>query len=465
MKQNPALPVREREGETLELKSRAALAEPETIARGAVAMLNAKGGDIWLGIKAAPGENELEPIPEADAERERRSLQDHLLDTIEPTPTGQEITVTTESVDRGPHGGDGRVLRVELEPNDGHRPYAFRRRGGRHFVRRVGDRTVPMSRDELRELFSQTAAEAASPGAAAEQLRAEAKEVAEKRADRFWLGLEPASPGDLDLRALKRTDLLEEPALSGTARDSYNFSAAAYHGRPRIGQAGGQTGMTVGGDALQLRVLRSGGLRFEAALAETFRVGRVPFVAEERLLSPEALLGYPVSVFRLAGTLLDEHSLWRHAPQGDWWGTLAISGLRGWGLFPGDLANWQSYRYQGRRFDDDYLLLQDLLRFTQEDLGERPEDCAMRLVERIYDAFEIEILPTLVGAALGHARLPVIERDGYSRWVSLDLGGGVRRPARLRRDNLRPRRFEWETDEGSLIPADGRWVHGWKFTD
>jgi hypothetical protein len=458
MKLNPALPIRQREGETLELKSRAALTEPETIARGAVAMLNARGGSIWIGMREAPGENELDPMPQVDAERAKRRLQDHLLDTIEPTPTGKEITVTTEPVD---YGDDRRVLRVELVPVPGRQPYAFHRRGGRHFVRRVGDRTVPMSRDELRELFSQAPAEAATPGTAAERLLAEAKALSQKRSDRFWLGLEPASPGDLNLRILKQTDLLADPTLSGTPRGSYNFTAAAYQGTPRSGQ----TGMTVGGDALQLRVLRSGGLRFEAALAETFWVGRVPFVDEERLLSPEALLGYPVSVFRLAGTLLDEHSLWRHAPQGDWWGTLAISGLRGWGLFPGDLAMWQSYRYQGRRFDDEYLLLQDLLRFTQEDLSERPEDSAMRLVERIYDAFEIEILPTLVGAALGHARLPGIERAGYSRWVSLDLGGGVRKPARLRRDNLRPRRFEWETEDGSLIPADGRWVHGWKFTD
>jgi hypothetical protein len=463
MKQSPALPIRQREGETLELKSRAALTEPEIIARGAVAMLNARGGNIWIGIKEAPGENKLEPIPDADAERERRSLQDHLLDTIEPTPTGKEIRVTAELVEGGAHGGDGRVLRVELEPNDGRRPYAFHRRGGRHFVRRVGDRTVPMSRDELRELFSQTPAEAASPGATAERLLAEAKALVEKRADRFWLGLEPASPGELDLRALLETDLLAEPTLSATPRGSYNFTAAAYYGKPRRERASGQTGLTVGGDALKLRVLTSGGLRFDAALAESFWVGRVPFVDAERLLSPEALLGYPVSVFRLVGALLEEHSLWRQAPQGDWWGALAISGLQGWGLLPGNLAMWPSYRYQGRRFDEEHLVLQDPLRFSPEDLRERPEDCAMRLVERIYDAFEIDLLPTLSGAALGHAGLPPLEADGYSRWVTLDLGGGIRRRARLRIDNLRPRRFEWETEDGHLIPANGRWVHGWRY--
>ena len=461
MKQSPALPIREREGEALELKSRAALDEPETIARGAVAMLNARGGSIWVGIKEAPGENELDPIP--DAERAGHRLLDRLLDTIEPTPTGEEVRVTAVTVEGGPHGSGGRVLRVDVVPTRERRPYAFHRRGGRHFVRRVGDRTVPMSRDELRKLFGQPLAEAAGPGAAAMRLLAESKALVEKRADRFWLGLEPASPGDLDLRALNRTDLLADQTLSGTPRGTFDFTAAAYHGQPRIERVGGQTGLTSGGEVLELRVLGSGGVRFEAALAETFWVGRVPFVDAERLLSPEALLGYPVSVLRLARTLLAEHSLWRKPPQGDWWGALAISGLRGWGLLPGDLAMWPSCRYQGRRFDAEHLVLQDPLRFTQEDLRERPEDCAMRLVERIYDAFEIDLLPTLSGAALGHAGLPPLEADGYSRWVALDLGGGVRKRARLRVDNLRPRRFEWETEDGHLIPVEGRWVHGWRY--
>jgi predicted AAA+ superfamily ATPase len=39
----------------------------------------------------------------------------------------------------------------------------------------------------------------------------------------------------------------------------------------------------------------------------------------------------------------------------------------------------------------------------------------------------------------------------------------LRAAARLRVDNLRPRRFEWETEDGHLVPVEGRWVHGWRY--
>ncbi len=462
---HPSLPVRRPESETLELKSLDVLADPETIARAAVAMLNASGGSIWIGIKEAPREspsgNEIQPLAAADAERQRRRLQDHLLDVIEPTPTGPELGVTTEPVEAEPSGSSGRVLQVRVTPAPGRRPYAFLRHMGRHFVRRVGDRTVPMSRDELREAFGQAGARGPETGVAAERLLAEARDLIARHRDRFWLGLEPASPGDLDLRKLRETELLEDPTASGTLRNSYNFTAAAYHGGPRLGHAGNRTTLETGSDSLALNVFGSGGLQFRAALAETFRSGQVPFVNAERLLSPEALLGYPVSVFRLAGTLLGEDTLWRHRPGSDWMAALAISDLHGWGLLPGDLPIWPRYGNRGRRFVDEHLLLQDALRFTEDDLRQRPESCAMRLVERIYDAFEIDLLPTLHGAALVDQVLPAVGQDGYSRWVSIELHGGVRQPARLRRDNLRPSRYEWETRDGSLIPADGRWVLGW----
>lgn len=102
------------------------------------------------------------------------------------------------------------------------------------------------------------------------------------------------------------------------------------------------------------------------------------------------------------------------------------------------------------------------MRFDQDDLRQRPEETARRLVERIYDASGIDLLPSASAASLGHPALPPLGPDGRSRWVRLDLGGGTLKPARLRIDNLRPNRFEWETEEGDLIPADGRWVHGWQ---
>lgn len=459
-----SLPTAQPEGERLELKSLAALTEPDKIAREAVAMLNSKGGEVWIGIKEGQGRNEVEAMPQAEAARARQRLQDHLLDVIEPTPVAEEVTVTDEPIGTG-RAEHGRVLRVALKPGPGRGPYALYRRGGRYFLRRFGDRNVPMSRDEIGRAFN-PARSAAATEAARAMLQAELEALIERSTARLWLGIEPEHAGDLNLRELRKTELLTEPTLSRTPRGSYNFTTATYRGAAKLRKSEAGTAVMIGDDVISLRVLASGGVRFEAALEEIFWVGRVPFVDAERLLSPEALLGYLISVTRLVGRLLEEARLWHRPhrpPHGGFWAALGITGLQGWGLLPGNLAAWPSYRYQISRFQEKDLLLEEPLRFSQDDLRERPDECGMRLIERIYDGFEIDLLPSIAAAALGHAGLPVVGEDGHSRWVSLDLGGGIRKVARLRRDNLRPSRFEWVTRDGDLIPASGRWVHGWSY--
>jgi len=457
---NPELPISKRENETLELKSAAALRAPETIARGAVAMLNSEGGDVWIGFNEGKSTNEVEAISLTESERERRRLQDYLLDVIEPTPVEGEVSVTTLPLGNGSEEM-GQVLRVTMKPIPERRPYAFRRHGGRYFVRRVGDRIVPMSREDIGSHFRRMPI-STTPDEARKELQREIQALIAGPPDRFWLGIEPGAGAELKLGELRETELLTDPTVSGAPRGSFNFTAAAYRGAARIIKPGGKAALTIGDEVLSLRVFRNGGVRFEAALEEIFWVGRVPFVNAERLLSPEALLGYLISVPRLVGTLLRDTALWNHLPQGDLWAALGITGLRGWGLLPGDLAEWPQYRYQIRRFQDNDL--QESLRFTQDDLRERPDECGMRLVERVYHAFEIDRMPSIDGAAPGHAGLPALGRDGYSRWVRLDLGG-VRKVARLRRDNLGDNRLEWETQDGDQIPADGRWIHGWSYVE
>jgi|SRR5580693_6393702 hypothetical protein len=455
-----ALPLAAKEGETLELKSVAALAEPETIARGAVALLNTRGGEVWVGIREGENENQVEEIPAAEVERQRKRLQDYLLDVIEPVPAAGEVSVTTVPVG-GPADRGGGVLRVTVKARHAEGPYAVRRRGARLFVRRVADRTVVMSREEIVRAMHPGAIPRASPGSdqATEILQREMKALTQQLPGRFWIGLEPAAGGDLRLRDVRATDLLADPTRSGTPRGSFNFTAAGYRKAPRVEQ-----GVLMVGDAgLSLRICRSGGVRFEAILAEHFWAGQVPYVDAPRLLSPEALLGYTLSVVRLMGKLLRETSLWRRMPEGDVWAALAMTGLAGWGLLPGDLIEWPSYRYQISRYQEKDLLLPEPLRFTHDDLLEHPDDCGLRLVERVYDAFEIDQLPSPTGAGLGHAGLPELRADGYSSWVILDLGGSVRKAARLRADPQRPERYEWETQEGDLIPADRRWVQGWRY--
>lgn len=386
---SPALPLAEPESERLELKSREVLREPEKVAREAVAMLNSKGGEIWIGIGEGGDRREIEPIP--DAERERRRLQDRLLDVIEPRPTSNEIAVAVEGKEAG-----GPVLLVTVEPQQGRGPYALlRSQGGRYYLRRFGDRIVPMSREEI------FGASRAGPGSetreAVKILRAALDGFLEQRKDGLWLRLEPEGPGELSFSHLADSGLLTDPTLTGTPRSSYNFTVAAYHGGACLEQG---RALRVGDDDLSLRLFRTGGLELTVALGSLW-VGNVPFVEEERLLSPEALLGYPISVLRLASKLFQGGSLWDKAPSGGLWATLAVLGLQGWGLLPGGLAQWPSRRHQLQRFDAPDFLMDEPLFFSREDVLERPDECGRRIIRRLYEGFNIlRDLPSIRSAFL-----------------------------------------------------------------
>ncbi|MGH7341693.1 MAG: AlbA family DNA-binding domain-containing protein, partial [Candidatus Rokuibacteriota bacterium] len=131
-----------------EFKSARSLAEPETIAREVVGMLNAEGGRIWIGIEDDKEGAAAAVEPVADAEREKGRLLDYLVETLDPTPTSAEVTIDVRSL-----GKDDRGLleiRVQPPPKDSPRlPVAFLKRGGRHYLRRIDARNHPMSRDEI----------------------------------------------------------------------------------------------------------------------------------------------------------------------------------------------------------------------------------------------------------------------------------------------------------------------------
>ena len=370
------LPLSEPEGERLELKSKDVLREPEKVAREAVAMLNSHGGEIWIGIREAGSHHEIEPI--ADAEGERRRLQNHLVDVIEPRLTSKEIAVAIEGKDEG-----GPVLLVTVEPQGGRGPYALlRSNGARYFLRRLGDRIVPMSREEILA-GSRTARKEDRPGAVT-ILREDLSRLRENRKGGLWLRLEPERAGDLSFSRLDESGLLTDPTLTGTPRSSYNYTATSYHGRARL--AVHEKALQVGDDELSLRLFRSGGLAFAATLGSLW-AGRVPFVEAERLLSPEALLGYTISVFRLASTILEDRSLWDELPSGGLWTMLAVLGLEGWQLLPGSLAEWSSRRHQVQTFS--YADFSEELFFPREEVLERPDDCGLRIIRLLYAEFGI----------------------------------------------------------------------------
>jgi predicted HTH transcriptional regulator len=135
------------EDERLELKSAEVLAkDPESVARGVVGMLNAKGGEIWIGVDE---ENERPAAinPVTEPEQARRRLWDYLVETMDPAPLPGEVVIDLESIQQ-----DRAVLIVRIQPpaeSSPRLPFAFRKKGGWHFVRRIGARNHPMTREEI----------------------------------------------------------------------------------------------------------------------------------------------------------------------------------------------------------------------------------------------------------------------------------------------------------------------------
>lgn len=355
------IPLGKKEDHRLELKGVDALKDPEKIAREVVAMLNAEGGEIWVGLREDAGRAvAVEPV--AAPEIEERRLLDFLVDTIEPAASGGEVSI--RSVDEG----DGVVLRIVVSPDQARKPYAFLRKGGRHFVIRVGDRIRPMARDEIFTRGPERTREALQ--------RAEAKVLEDRNSvltagtKLLWLRMEPAAPVSLDIQNPLYEELLQDPRKTQNRLSGWNFSKFQY--RPRVRK---DKLVTDPEDLLAVEIRRDGGLLFSAPLESLYWKG------EQNQIWPPVLLEYVVSAFRIARSIYEGQLQPRDTVVTD----LVISGLKGWQLSPGIPGRWQS---RSRVFSEaeDFALVQPLAFFFEEVEAE-PDRCGYRLIERIYEAF------------------------------------------------------------------------------
>ena len=82
---NDPIPLGQPEGERLEFKGRDVLRHLSNVSREVVAMLNASGGDIWIGLVEEQGRAVRVEAIENPA-REINRLRDHFSDAIEPSP-------------------------------------------------------------------------------------------------------------------------------------------------------------------------------------------------------------------------------------------------------------------------------------------------------------------------------------------------------------------------------------------
>lgn len=363
------IPLGAKESLHLEFKGREALKKPEAIAREVVALLNAEGGTVWVGLRDE-GDRAVavEPIP--DAERERRRLRDFLVDTIEPSPAGEELVVDVVDAETGA------VLQIRACPREDRRPYAHLKEGGRWFVVRIGDRNRPMARDEIFAGVESRPAKS-DEEQAARRLFKDREALLESREEVVWLGIQPVRNLDLDLQEPRLGDVLRNPGLSGNRRSGYHFIWPDQNPSLKMDR------LVSNKDQKSAEVWRHGGLRFQIPLKELFWPARGD-------LWPPALLEYPIAAFRMAGAIYREIRRENLRSTDVILADLAMIGARGTRLRAGSQANhW--YGMKPQEFDgaDDFLAGQPF-RFSAQTLVEHPDLCGFRMIERIYEAYGLK---------------------------------------------------------------------------
>ena len=402
-------PLGRREDLHLELKGRDSLRQPESIAREVVALLNADGGDVWVGIREAGGVGvQVEGL--ADPEGEKDRLRDSLVGLLEPQPTSDEVRIEVI-------GGSEKVLRICTEPRPERRPYSLRRGGRLEFPIRFEDRLRPMTRSEIAETFGSarsrgSAGVAPAPSAEEQALRQDQQEALKSDQPTFWVGMEPSEGARrLDLDRLMASGLLEDPTLSGNRWKGINFRLAlqgtlfvAEPAAPRVVSQLHRSWLTVGRDTpFELSIGETGGLRSTLRLDEhpfSFppEPERSPFpeLRGAQVLNPKALLEYPASLFRLLRAL-GEQGLLSGGP-GELAAAVVLANVEGWYIRPGpDHPAWEypiglhplppALQRRPSPFTDGRSFVGPVLQVSERDLLTSPDSCAVRIMTQVFAAF------------------------------------------------------------------------------
>lgn len=366
-------PLGQKEGQRLEFKGRDILRRDrknrnnrEKIGREVVGMLNAVGGEIWIGVAEEGGiARRFEPIE--DAETERRALRDYLVDSIEP-PISSEVEVEIVTTTEGEE-----VLRLRARPDEARKPYALLRKTLRDFVIRVDERLRPMGRDEVLRPPKKTQDALQK---AMDRVQKAREQVERFPNGTFWLHFEPVEKLSIEVQDPIFKDLVLDPALTDNRRTGSHFARASdgpdlVKEGVRWGGRDHKTGLVF----QEVTVKRSGTLSFRVAL-DFFHLQREP-----NQLWPGMLVEYPTSAFRIARYIYRK------------WGAstrnvieCALLDIEGWGLRSGDPA---SFRFRYLRFYEEArdLVWEEPLVFTKDEILGEPDRCGFRLVRRIYEAF------------------------------------------------------------------------------
>lgn len=389
---NESLPLGQPESEHLEFKSKDALRRLPSISREVVAMLNARGGEIWIGLGEDQGRAiRIESVEQPSREISR--LRDHLTDSVEPPLTSEEFEIAAIPVN-----DEGQVLRIRVRPQAKRRPYALCEGTARHFVKRVQDRVRLMSSEEIRSEMSGAKPVRDQDERTALEALVKARNEYQNR-NVFWLRIQPIGNSQLRLNEQGYRNYFTDHRKTGNRVSGWNFvnPYLAFNPTPKEIRYGHE------GETF-VRILRDGAIEF------TMPTGNLYWKStgwagdtQTNEIWPYALLEFPASVFRLAGTIYREHGFQTEEVLSD----LAVFGLSGWTLRPYSPVSFGYKLAKPRQFTGKEIIA-GAHKFPRKQVEEEPDRCAFRLVQRIYeelDYFEEE-MPSEFDRESGRLVLP-----------------------------------------------------------
>lgn len=386
------IPVGMREGPSLEFKAAEAADQPLQIAREVVGMLNAEGGEIWIGMKEDPdGKGVAEGLN--DAEGVRRRILDCLVETIEPSVDESEILI------KEVHS----LLCIYVTPEDSHRPYALVRGAQREFPKRIADRLRPMTREELFQQIKSASTSSEEARFRLEQRREELLQQVHPSEGALWIRIEPEAALDLTLELANRDvdtpgnliGFLINPALSGNRETGWTCIMPygdISHRKERL--ICGEEGY------LETSIYHTGGVEFFAPLASLHWKG------SEKEIWPLTLLELPASLFRLTAALLREHSSFKGISHLQ--SEIGMFGLKGWKLRIGSPSSYLYRKGLPVTFEEQDLIMTKPLRFTREEIMNQPDRCTFSHIKLIYSRFGLseDAVPAEYDRDLNQLRLP-----------------------------------------------------------
>ena len=368
------VPIGRREGLKLEFKSVGSLDRPLSIAREVVAMLNAEGGKVWIGLSETDGiATREENVPDAGKQKDR--LWNVFLEKIDPEPR-EDVLIEVVS-----GSGGVSLLCIDVRRDEKRGPYALRGES-LLFLRRVDHRVRAMTREEILGKEPSTLDEATR----ALGLRRDA--ILALPDDRFWLAFQPSPPGALDASALKVRvrDLLSDPTRAGNRRSGWNYGLPSSRDLRLEGNAAAGTRVAREDvDGGKVAIAGDGCVEFEIPLSFLENDQKLDR-RETRELHPLALLEYVVSATRLVRALrepLEELGLQNVSFLVDF----AITRAKGWTI-PEYAPGTHGYRLPKTwppHELGEVLQPRARLQFPVEQLASNPDRVGFRVVKEIYE--------------------------------------------------------------------------------